>query len=58
MKIIKNETTQGFEIYLKAENGQQSFWLKPKQRIVVEDSAITEQILVLNKRKLIKLTNA
>lgn len=58
MKIIKNETTQGFEIYLNNQNGPQAFWLKPKQKIVVEDSAITEQIVVLSQRKLIKLTNA
>jgi hypothetical protein len=58
MKIIKNETNQGFEIYLNTSNGVQPTWLKPKQKMVVEDSAITQQLLVLNQRKLIRITNA
>jgi len=58
MKSIKNETTQGFELFINTEQGQKAIWLKPKQRIIVEDSAISEQVLVFNKRKLIRITNA
>ncbi len=59
MKAIKNETTQGFEIFLNTTRGQTtSVWLKPKQRIVVEDTAITAQILTLSKRKIIRISNA
>jgi hypothetical protein len=58
MKIIKNETNQGFEIYLKTNEGQTAVWLKPKEKLVVEDTAITEQLVVLGKRKLIRIINA
>lgn len=59
MKVIKNETTQGFEIFLNSNKGViTSIWLKPKQKIVIEESAITDQILVLNKRKILRISNA
>lgn len=58
MKIIKNETNQGFEIYINTSEGPKSVWLKPKQKIVVENFGITEQLLVLNQRKLIRIINA
>jgi len=58
MKTVKNETTQGFEVFLKTDYGYKSIWLKPKERIVVEESAISPQLLVLNKRKLVRISNA
>lgn len=59
MKTIKNETTQGFEIFLNSNGGKTiSIWIKPKQKIVVEESAITKQIQVLNKRKILRISNA
>jgi len=58
MKIIKNETNQGFEIYLKTNDGQTAIWLKPKEKMIVEDSAISEQLVVLSKRKLLRIINA
>lgn len=58
MKIIKNETNQGFEIYINTSEGPKAVWLKPKQKIVVENFGITEQLLVLNQRKLIRIINA
>jgi hypothetical protein len=58
MKIIKNETTQGFEIYLNTSQGIKSVWLSPKQKLVVEESAITTQLLTLNKRKIVRISNA
>lgn len=58
MKTVKNETTQGFEIYLKTSTGYKSLWLKPKERITIEESAITPQLLVLNKRKIVRISNA
>jgi hypothetical protein len=57
MKAIKNETTQGFEIYLNTSSGVKSVWLKPKQTIIVEEKALTPQLLVLNKRKLVRISN-
>lgn len=58
MKIIKNETTQGFEIYLNTSQGIKSVWLSPKQKLVVEEFAITTQLLTLNKRKIVRISNA
>lgn len=58
MKAVKNETTQGFELFINTTEGQKAIWLKPKQRIILEDSAISEQLREFNKRKLIKITNA
>lgn len=58
MKIIKNETTQGFEIYLNTSQGVKSVWLNPKQKLIVEESAITTQLLTLNKRKIVRISNA
>jgi hypothetical protein len=58
MKIIKNETTQGFEVYLNTTEGRKAVWLKPKQRIVVADSAISEQVVNLSQRKLLRISNA
>lgn len=58
MKVIKNETNQGFEIYLNTNNGPTAIWIKPKQKVVVDESALSEQILVFVKRKLLKLINA
>lgn len=58
MKTVKNETTQGFEIFLKTSQGYKSVWLKPKERIVIEESAVSPQLLVLNKRKLVRISNA
>lgn len=58
MKIIKNETTQGFEVYLNTSQGIKSVWLNPKQKLVVEESAITTQLLTLNKRKIVRISNA
>ncbi len=58
MKAVKNETTQGFQIFLNTSKGLTSLWLKPKERIVVEESAISSQLLVLNKRKIVRISNA
>jgi len=58
MKAIRNETTQGFEIFLNTDKGRTtSLWLKPKQKIIVEESALTAQILTLSKRKILRISN-
>lgn len=58
MKAVKNETTQCFEIFLNTNKGLTSVWLKPKERIIVEESSISPQLLVLNKRKIVRISNA
>jgi len=58
MKSIKNETTQGLEIFINTSKGMSSMWIKPKQKIIVEESAISPQILTLSKRRILKISNA
>ena len=58
MKLIQNNSLQTFPIYLRTEKGCKEIYLKPKQNIVVPDSYITEQINILVKRRLFKVTNA
>jgi len=59
MKIITNHSLQGFEIFLKqGDAALKSVHLLPRQSIVVPESAISEQILSMSKRKILKIKNA
>jgi len=58
MKLIQNTSLQTFPIYLRTEKGCKEVYLRPRQNIVVPDSYITEQITLLVKRRLFKVTNA
>jgi hypothetical protein len=58
MKHIKNDSLQGFILYLSSPKGSNSYWLKPGQSIVVPDSALSEQVKTLHKRRLLKISAA
>ena len=58
MKCIKNDSLQGFEIYLRTEGGAKAVWLKPREVITVPEHYITEQVKTLHKRRLLKVYNA
>lgn len=59
MKSITNHSLQGFEIFLKqGSTALKSVHLLPRQSIVVPESAISEQILAMSKRKILKIKNA
>ena len=58
MKVIKNQSLQSFQVFFTTPKGTESFRIFPKKSIVVPESYITEQVLTMAKRKLLKITNA
>lgn len=57
IKTIKNNSIQGLNIILNTENGPNSIWLYPKQTILVKKSEISNQIINLHDRRMIKISN-
>jgi len=55
MKSITNTSLQTFEIFLNYAGGPRSIFLEPKATMVVPSSAISEQCLVMSKRKILKI---
>jgi len=58
MKLVKNTSLQAFTIYFSTENGCDERWLKPGEGVVVPDHYITEQVLNLAKKRILKVVNA
>lgn len=58
MKVVKNDSLQSFTIYFNTEKGAQGKWMKPGESIVVPDHYITEQINILHRRRMFKISNA
>lgn len=46
---------QGFNIFLNTENGSQSFWLTPKDSVLIPEHTVSEQIKKMVKKRLLKL---
>lgn len=57
MKSITNDSLQAFQLFVMYPKGMTTIRLKPKQSIVVPDTAITEQCRILAGRKQIKIKN-
>jgi hypothetical protein len=57
MKKIKNDSVQSFELHLNTPKGLEILFLTPKKVIVVPDGYISSQILILQKRRHITITN-
>lgn len=55
MKKIKNDSSQGLEIYLNTELGPKTHWLTPRQVISVPESYISSQLRNLHRRKQIRI---
>ena len=55
MKNIKNQSSQGLEIFLTTEIGPKTHWISPREIIQVPSSYISSQLKLLHKRKLIKI---
>jgi hypothetical protein len=53
-KLI-NQSLQGFNIFLKASGTEKSFWLKPKESVLIEENSISTQIRRMVNRRLLKL---
>jgi hypothetical protein len=58
MKLIKNTSLQAFTIYLNGDNGCVEKWLPPGQGVVVPDNWISEQVITMSNKRLLKVTNA
>jgi len=58
MKLVKNTSLQAFTIYFSTESGCDERWLKPGEGVVVPDHYITEQVLNLAKKRILKVVNA
>jgi hypothetical protein len=55
MKVITNVSMQGWSLPLRTSKGVEMHYLAPKQRVQVQDGAITEHLLRYQKRKLITI---
>jgi hypothetical protein len=55
MKNIKNQSTQGLEIFLTTEIGPKTHWIAPREVIQVPASYISSQLQLMHQRKLIKI---
>jgi len=53
-KLI-NLSLQGFNIFLKTPRGPDSFWLKPKESVIIEESSVSDQIKKMVRKHLLKL---
>ena len=58
MKVIKNDSYTGREIILSTPKGPEGMWIKPKEQVMVPDSAVTNTVRNLAKRRILKITNA
>lgn len=60
MKVIKNESVRGLEIILKPPSSSaepKSVWLAPRKIIEIKDSEVSDQLITLQTRKLVKITS-
>jgi hypothetical protein len=58
MKTVKNDSLQTFNVFFNTEKGCLEKSLKPGESIVVPDTYITEQIKILHRRKIFKISKA
>ena len=58
MKVIKNDSYTGIHIIIKGPTGPVGRWLSPREFIAVPDSALTNTVKNLAKRRVLKITNA
>lgn len=55
MLRLINLSFQGFNVFLKTEDGVKSLWLNSKETILVPERYISEQIKRMVQKKLFKL---
>ena len=58
MKIIKNDSYTGRQIIIKGPSGPVGKWLGPQEFLAVPESAITNTVKNLAKRRILKIINA
>jgi hypothetical protein len=54
VKIV-NLSRQGFNVFLLTESGSKSFWLTPKESVLVPESSVSGQIRKMIKKKILRL---
>jgi hypothetical protein len=54
-KKIINRSLQGLEIFIKTNTGPGSIWLVPGGSVVVSENSITNQLLSLQARRILKI---
>lgn len=54
IKLI-NLSRQGFNIFLKTDNGSKSFWLTPKETILIAENTVSSQIKKMVNKNILKI---
>lgn len=54
VKLV-NLSLQGFNVFLITDSGAKSFWLTPKESVLIPQEGISSQIKKMIKKKLLKL---
>lgn len=54
IKLV-NLSRQGFNIFLLSESGSKSFWLTPKESVMIPETSVSSQIKKMIKKKILKL---
>tara|TARA_Y100000296_G_C5125986_1_gene232901 strand:- start:514 stop:690 length:177 start_codon:yes stop_codon:yes gene_type:complete len=57
MKELQNTGYQSINLCVKTSKGPQFVWLKPRESVVVKDSAVSDQARVLHRRRRIKIAS-
>lgn len=57
MMLVKlvNLSLQGFNVFLTTDSGSRSFWLTPKESVLIPESSVSGQIKRMIKKRLLKL---
>lgn len=53
MKVVTNDSFQGLEVYFITETGVKSYWLAPKESVVVPNPYISKIVHSLQRRKMV-----
>ena len=54
---VQNKSTQSFEVYFMTEVGAKAIWITPGKSIVVPEGYITDQVKLMQTRRILNLTN-
>lgn len=54
VKLV-NLSRQGFNIFINSNSGSKSFWLTPKESVLIPEDGVSAQIKKMIKKKLLKL---
>jgi len=52
---LKNQSAQGFNIFILTSSGTKSFWLTPKESVLIEEASIGGQIKNMVRKNLLRI---